>query len=77
MSKFVLGKFYSVTGETKFICGGPIGPTFDSDVERAAKFDSIKDALLHRSALPQVLGGTAKYRVHEVLPDGSIRDVEG
>jgi len=72
MSQFVL---YS---PPVFICGGPYfpQPTFDTDVARAAKFDSIQDALAVRSMMPHLLGGTHKYRVHELLPDGSLVDVE-
>jgi hypothetical protein len=61
-----------------FVGGGdPRTPTFDRDVTRAAKFESVDDALLCRSLMPHQLGGTEKYRVHELLPDGQIIDVEG
>jgi hypothetical protein len=77
VGKYVLCKLDPQYGVAVFICGGPMAPTFDRDVERAARFESIEDAQLLRSGLPHVLGGTDKYRVHEVLPDGSIQDVEG
>jgi hypothetical protein len=77
MSQFVLAKHYPEMRTHVFICGGPMAPTFDQDVERAAKFDTIEDALLVRQGLPHLLGGTHMYRVHQVLPDGTVRDVEG
>jgi hypothetical protein len=59
-----------------FICGGPFPPTFDVDVSRAARFDSVEDALIVRTNMPHQLGGNDQYHVHEVLPDGRVVDVE-
>jgi hypothetical protein len=41
-------------------------------VSLAVRFDSIGDALLFRNGL----GVNDVYRVHEVLDDGTLRDVE-
>lgn len=77
MGRYVLCKVDPQYGAAVCICGGPFPPTFDIDVERAARFDSIEEALIVRAGLPHLLGGKHKYRVHEVLPDGTIVDVEG
>jgi hypothetical protein len=76
MGKYVLAKYHPEMQGHVFICGGPLAPTFDPDVSKAATFDSIDDALLLRSGLPHLLGGTDAYHVHEVLPDGRVVDVE-
>jgi hypothetical protein len=53
-------------------------PTFDYEVERAARFDTIEDARLCRSLMPHMLGGGAeRYHVHELHPDGRLVDLEG
>jgi hypothetical protein len=76
MAKYVLGKYYPQMRGHVFICGGAMAPTFDPDVSRAFKMDSTEVALLLRSGLPHLLGGTDAYHVHEVLPDGRVIDVE-
>jgi hypothetical protein len=61
-----------------FICGShPKMVMFHPDVEHAARFGCIDEALAFRSLMDYQLGGTEKYRVHELLPDGRFIDVEG
>jgi hypothetical protein len=76
MSKYVLCKVDPQFGVEMFVCGHPRMPSFDRDSGRAAKFESAEEALAFRSRMDHQIGGTDKYRVHELLPDGRIIDVE-
>jgi hypothetical protein len=74
---YILCKQYPEVGAVTFVCGpDPRMPTFHPTPEPAARFEEMEDALLFRSLMPHQLGGTEKYRVHELLPDGRIIDVE-
>lgn len=57
MGQYILAQYHPEMRGHVFICGGPIPPTFDVDVRRAARFDSIEEALLVRHAMPHQLGG--------------------
>lgn len=75
---YVLAKQYpEMGGAAVFVCGDPRMPTFHPTAEPAFRFEEMEDALLYRKAMPHQLGGTEPYRVHELLPDGRIIDVEG
>jgi hypothetical protein len=75
---YVLCKEHPQYRTVTFICGpDPKTPIHAATPEEAAKFESIKHALKHRSAMPHQPGGTEYYRVHELRPDGRIIDVEG
>jgi hypothetical protein len=65
------------SNETIFVCSpNPRMPVFHFDRYQALKFSSPQEALEHRSFMDHQLGGKEQYRVHEVMPDGSLVDVE-
>ena len=79
MKTFVLCQQYPQMGDAiVFVCGpSPQMPTFDPTPGPAVRFGSPEDAQAFRALMPWQLGGGPKqYRVHELLPDGSVIDVE-
>jgi hypothetical protein len=76
MSQYVLANYHPEMRGYVFMCGGPTPAMFDTDLSLAARFDTIKDALLVRSMLPHQLGGTDAYRVYELHPGGNLLTVE-
>jgi len=74
---YVLAKQHPhMGGAVTFVCGDPRMPSFSPVPEPASQFEEIEDALLYRAVMPHLLGGTGAYRVHELLLNGQIIDVE-
>jgi hypothetical protein len=77
MKQYVLGKFHPEFRGTMLIGGShPKMPMFHPDLEYARKFGSVEEALAFRMSMDHQLGGTDKYHVHEVQPDGGLLDLE-
>jgi hypothetical protein len=78
MKTYVLCNWHSRYEKGTFVCamvGGSI--TYDPTPGPAARFGSIEEALAYRRAIANQLNfGAHKYRVHELLSDGGLVDVE-
>jgi hypothetical protein len=74
MNEYVLGSPHANTGQITFVCGNdPKSTGFALDDPRpATRFDSPESALAFRARMRHQLGGTQKFQVHELLPDGRV-----
>ena len=53
------------------------GVAYNPAPEHALRFKTVEEAIAFRSAnVSQLTYGAHKYRVHELLPDGRLVDVE-